>query len=72
MLKNNFLNTVFFGKPIKVSEYNKSIMNKSSNIKTTYPDNQPTSFYDWAERLKVSSSVPKADSLDYSIDKTID
>lgn len=71
MLKNNFLNTVFFGKPIKVSDYNKSIMNQPT-MKTTYPNNQPTSFYDWAEQLNVSSSVPKVDSLDYSIDKIID
>lgn len=70
MLKINFLNNIFFGKPIQVSEYNKGIMDKPT-FKTTIPDDYPSSFYDWAERMHASSSCPKTENLDWSIDKNI-
>lgn len=70
MLKLSFLKRfllrVFFGKSIEVSLYNKSIMNEPT-FKTVIPDNNVKSFYDWAQQLSVSSSVPKDKGLDFNI-----
>ena len=36
-------------------------------FKTVIPDNNVKSFYDWAQQLSVSSSVPKDKGLDFNI-----